>query len=156
MTDKERRLKLIRKMVRTECVRSQDFLLERLEQEGLSVTQATLSRDMKILEVAKVADGKNGYYYTLPEDSNRLDYRTGFIKDLQRGLMSIAWSAQMAVIRTRVGQASSVALAMDNLEIEGILGTIAGDDTVMLVASESGSRDAITGQLLKFAPDMIS
>lgn len=155
MNGKASRLQTIRQVIKTECVRSQEYLLDKLIQKGYSITQATLSRDLKILEVAKISDGKNGYYYTLPEDSNRIDYRTGFVNDLQRGLMTIAFSGKMAVARTRIGHANSIALALDNLEIESILGTIAGDDTVLIILSESAIKEQFINELKVLVPGVI-
>ena len=71
MKDRLTRLKSIRKLIKNHKIESQESLLAHLQKEGYEVTQATLSRDLKLLKVAKTADSNNGYVYTLPGDDER-------------------------------------------------------------------------------------
>ena len=71
MKERLTRLKTIRKLIKNYRIESQDSLLAYLEKEGFEVTQATLSRDLKLLKVGKIADGNTGYVYTLPGDDER-------------------------------------------------------------------------------------
>jgi transcriptional regulator of arginine metabolism len=139
-TVKERlaRLKAIKKLIKTYRIESQDDLLGYLKKDSFSVTQATLSRDLKLLKVGKISDGNVGYYYTLPGDEERKESEKSYIQDFLRGYISIDWSGQMVVIRTFSGHSDSVALAIDNLGIEDILGTIAGRDNTVFVALREG------------------
>jgi transcriptional regulator of arginine metabolism len=130
------RLKVVKKIIKNNRIDSQETLLGFLEKEGYSVTQATLSRDLKLLRVGKIADGHSGYYYTLPGDEERRESEKTYLQDFLRGYVSIDFSGNIAVIRTLTGHADSVAIALDNLMFEGVIGTVAGDDTVIAVLAE--------------------
>jgi transcriptional regulator of arginine metabolism len=142
------RLKAIKKLIKTYRIESQDELLGYLKKDGFTVTQATLSRDLKLLKVGKVSDGNNGYYYTLPGDEERKESEKSFIQDFIRGYISIDYSGSLVVIKTFSGHSDSVALAVDNLGLEDILGTISGRDNVVFVAL----REGYTGE--NFIEDM--
>ncbi|MEM5946941.1 ArgR family transcriptional regulator [Spirochaetia bacterium 38H-sp] len=146
MKIREDRLKLIRQIIKTSRVRSQEELLERLESYGYSITQATLSRDLKLLKVGKMAEGDSGYYYILPGD-DETELANNFVQDFVRGFKGIDFSANIAVIRTLPGHANSVALALDTFELEHILGTVVGDDTVIVVLREGASPEAFLSEL---------
>jgi transcriptional regulator of arginine metabolism len=107
------------------------------------VTQATLSRDLRHLRVVKVSDGSEGYYYTFLETETGKGSDQTLIQDFLRGFLSIAFSGNFGLIKTLPGHAPSVAAAIDNLGIEEILGTLAGDDTILLVPRDGVERYAI-------------
>ena len=136
MKERFERLKVVKKIIKNNRIDSQETLLGFLEKEGYSVTQATLSRDLKLLRVGKIADGHSGYYYTLPGDEERRESEKTYLQDFLRGYVSIDFSGNIAVIRTLTGHADSVAIALDNLMFEGVIGTVAGDDTVIAVLAE--------------------
>jgi transcriptional regulator of arginine metabolism len=136
------RLKAIRKLIKTYRIESQETLLGHLQKEGFVVTQATLSRDLKLLKVGKISDGHNGYVYSLPGDDDRQETERTFVQDFLRGYISIDWSLNMVVIKTYSGHSDSVALAVDNLALDEVLGTIAGRDNTVFVCL----RDGITGE----------
>jgi transcriptional regulator of arginine metabolism len=136
------RLKAIRKLIKTYRIESQETLLGHLQKEGFVVTQATLSRDLKLLKVGKISDGHNGYVYSLPGDDDRQETERTFVQDFLRGYISIDWSLNMVVIRTYSGHSDSVALAVDNLALDEVLGTIAGRDNTVFVCL----REGITGE----------
>lgn len=142
------RLKVVKKIIKNNRIDSQETLLGFLEKEGYSVTQATLSRDLKLLRVGKIADGHSGYYYTLPGDEERRESEKTYLQDFLRGYVSSDFSGNIAVIRTLTGHADSVAIALDNLMFEGVIGTVAGDDTVIAVLAEGiSSQDFL--QIMK-------
>jgi transcriptional regulator of arginine metabolism len=134
------RLKTVRKVIRTYRIESQEALLGHLEKEGFVVTQATLSRDLKLLKVGKISDGPNGYVYSLPGDDERQEAERAYIHDFLRGYVSIEWSGSIVVIKTYSGHSDSVALAVDNLGLDDVLGTIAGRDNTVFVALREGIR----------------
>ena len=140
MKDRSLRLKAIQNIVRTNRIRSQEDLLGHMQKLGYHVTQATLSRDLKILKVGKMSEGSDGYYYTLPSDEDRRGLESNYVQDFQRGYISLEFSSNLAVVRTLSGHANSVALALDNLGLDDILGTVAGDDTVIAVLREGIDR----------------
>jgi transcriptional regulator of arginine metabolism len=135
------RLKAIRKLIQTCRIESQEILLGHLQKEGFIVTQATLSRDLKLLKMGKVSDGRSGYIYTLPGDDERRETERAYINDFLRGYISIDWSGNIVVIKTYSGHSDSVALAVDTLGLDDVLGTIAGRDNTVFVAL----REGITG-----------
>ena len=156
MNDKASRLQIIRNIIRTQKIQSQEQLLQIILDKGLTVTQATLSRDLKNLQIAKIPNSENSYCYSLPTERGNSDYTQGFINDIQRGIISIAFSGNMGVIKTRIGHANSVALALDSIGFDSILGTIAGDDTLFIVLNEKHSKTELVGQLIKIAPEMVT
>lgn len=140
MRERASRLRAIKKVIKSERIDNQEALLARLIAEGFSVTQATLSRDLKLLGVGKVPDGGGGYVYALPEEDRLRETTKSLGDDVVRGWISIDFSANIAVIRTLQGHANSVAYALDRTELPEILGTVAGDDTVIAVMREGVSR----------------
>jgi transcriptional regulator of arginine metabolism len=155
------RLKAIKKIIRSYRIESQESLLEHLDKEGYSVTQATLSRDLKLLRVGKISDGWSGYYYALPgegerqpeTDESRAAEKT-YAQDLLRGYVAIDFSGNLAVMKTLSGHANSVAFALDNLAVDGIVGTIAGDDTILIVLAEGVSHDDLIESLREKVPEL--
>lgn len=135
----------------------QDEVLKALEKEGYKVTQATLSRDMKQLKVAKATSLSGKYFYVLP---NEMMYKrvsspkTAAEMLLTSGFMSINFSGNMGVIRTRPGYASSLAYNIDNSGIPLILGTIAGDDTIFIVIKDGVRHGDIVAELRNVIPDI--
>jgi len=141
LKERTTRLKSIRKLIKNNRIKSQEELLGLLNSEGFEVTQATLSRDLKLLKVGKLSDGHAGYVYTLPGDDERSEDESLFIQDFMRGYVSIEWNATTVVIKTFSGQANSVANALDNLNMDEILGTVAGDNCIF-----ASLRQGITGE----------
>ena len=137
---------MIRRLIKNERVESQEHLLGRLEREGYSLTQATLSRDLKLLKVGKVSDG-SGSFYTLPDDEAHKESIKNYVRDVRRGWISIDFSGNIAVVSTLAGHANSVAFAMDRMELPEILGSVAGDDTVILVIREGIRREDVKNSL---------
>ena len=154
MKFRETRLKKIRKLVKENRIESQEILLDALVSEGISVTQATLSRDLKYLKVGKISDGQSGYFYTLPGEESAPDTIKAYLQDLERGFLSIDFSGDnIALIKTVAGHASSVAAALDKLDFSQILGTVAGDDTIIIVLKEDSNRESLVNRLRSVMPN---
>lgn len=135
----------------------QDEVLKALEKEGYKVTQATLSRDMKQLKVAKATSLSGRYFYVLPNETmyKRVSSpKTAAEMLLTSGFMSINFSGNMGVIKTRPGYASSLAYNIDNSGIPIILGTIAGDDTIFIVIKDGVRHGDIVAELRNVIPDI--
>lgn len=135
----------------------QDEVLKALEKEGYKVTQATLSRDMKQLKVAKATSLSGKYFYVLPNETmyKRVSSpKTAAEMLLTSGFMPINFSGNMGVIRTRPGYASSLAYNIDNSGIPLILGTIAGDDTIFIVIKDGVRHGDIVAELRNVIPDI--
>lgn len=125
---------------------SQDEVLKALKKEGFTLTQATLSRDMKQLKVAKAASMNGKYVYVLPNETMyRRVTRPMEASEMlvTPGFVSLNFSGNMGVIRTRPGYASSIAYNIDNSGMDEILGTIAGDDTIFIVIKEGCSYQQV-------------
>lgn len=107
-----------------------------LQNEGFEVTQATLSRDMKLLKVAKISDGKGNYIYAIHNDDHNFESEKIYVQDFLRGYISIDFSGNMLVIKTLPGHANTVCNAIDNLGLDDILGTVAGENCMFGVLRE--------------------
>ena len=153
MKERSSRLKTIKRIIRNHKINSQEKLLGFLREEGYHVTQATLSRDLKLLKVGKQSEGTGGYFYTLPSEEERREAERNYVLDFQRGYVSLEFSGTIAVVRTLNGHADSVAIALDNMGIAEILGTVAGNDTVLVVVREGVTRDGFIDILQERVPD---
>ena len=151
MKSKNSRLDAIKIIISSKEVGSQEELLQELAKEGFRLTQATLSRDLKQLKVAKAASMNGNYVYVLP---NNTMYKRMTEMLMHNGFISIEFSANLAVIKTRPGYASSLAYDIDNRNFDEILGTIAGDDTIMLVIREGCTRAGVKNALSLIIPNI--
>ena len=150
MKAKGERLDALKMLISSQELGSQEEVLQMLRQEGYDITQATLSRDLKQLKVAKAASMSRKYVYVLPNETmyRRIHKPMSAQEMMQtQGFLSIHFSGNMAVIKTRPGYASSIAYNIDNSEIPQILGTIAGDDTIFLVIKQGVTEEEIRQEI---------
>jgi transcriptional regulator of arginine metabolism len=157
MKVKNDRLEALRLIISSQELGSQDELLAALKKEGFQLTQATLSRDLKQLKVAKAASMNGNYMYVLPNETMYKRVNTpNSIREMMKapGFLSINFSENMGVIKTRPGYASSIAWNIDNSNIPYILGTIAGDDTIFIVIKEGISYQEVVDALSEFVPEI--
>lgn len=152
MKNKQTRLKNIKDLIRSNRIQSQEMLSNLLKNKGIVVTQATLSRDLKMLKVGKIYEGDSGYYYVLPEKGSGDDKYQIYIQDFKRGFRSIDFSNNIAVIRTTVGYAETVGMSLDNLELPEVLGSVAGEDTVFVVMREGVGKEQFLSSLRNKVP----
>lgn len=131
MKSRDDRLKAVKRALTQHGVSNQESLLSLLTEEGFEVTQATLSRDLKALRVGKVSAPDGSYVYALPDGDDRS--RDDLIRDFQRGYLSMEATGSLVVLKTLPGHAQATAWALDNLDVAPILGTVAGDDTVLVI-----------------------
>ncbi len=151
MNQKTQRLSIIRKIIRSEFISSQEELIARLEECGVVVTQSTLSRDLRFMNVAKVPHKERGYIYVLPNTAHSDLVVSTNITD---NIVDIAFSGNMCVITTKPGYASAVSVPIDSRGIPEVLGTIAGDNTILLVLREGFDRDALMDALCELFPSI--
>ena len=151
MNQKTQRLSIIRKIIRTEFISSQEELIARLEECGVQITQSTLSRDLKFMHVAKVPHKEKGYIYVLP---NNMRSDVSISTNVTDNITDIAFSGNMCVITTKPGYASAVSVPIDNKGINEILGTIAGDNTILLILREGFDMDSLLHQLYMLFPSL--
>jgi transcriptional regulator of arginine metabolism len=133
MSSKRERQTAILEVIREHRVGSQEALRERLLDRGIEVTQATVSRDVRDLRLVKAPDAEGAAHYTLPEEWENTP-------PLERLLPTLYQSAEgtrnLLIVRTMTGGAQAVALAIDWEEWPEILGTIAGDDTILIICRQ--------------------
>ncbi|MGF7140475.1 arginine repressor [Roseimarinus sediminis] len=145
----------IRNIVASNKVTGQEQLLMLLKHEGFEMTQATLSRDLKALKVSKSPDPQGGYTYVLPRESVPASNNAGpGVNYLADGFLSIDFSGNMAVIKTKPAYASSIAAVIDDTRPFEVLGTIAGDDTIFLVLREGVEKSDVFQFLVRAMPNL--
>lgn len=151
MNTKTQRLSIIRKIIRSEYISSQEDLIARLEECGVQVTQSTLSRDLKFMQVAKVPHKEKGYVYVLP-NSTISDHQIS--TNITDNIIQVAFSGNICVITTKPGYASAISVPIDSKGIPEILGSIAGDNNIILVLREDFSKSKLMAELTMLFPSI--
>ncbi len=150
MTNKQVRQKAVRELVSTHAVGSQEELRLLLNARGVDVTQATLSRDIHDLGLARIS-GESGVRYVVPESLSEDDDKP-LLKSLLPQLFSrISGVGELIVLHTVRSGAQPIAEAIDQEGFAEVLGTIAGDDTILIVTRSAEARVALTERLLALA-----
>lgn len=156
MKDKINRLQLIKDLIRNNKIGSQEELLRLLQKNNFDLTQATLSRDLKQLKVAKMPDREGGYVYLIPEDAtisgqnwNKTTTNTNFAAN---GFQSLDFCGVFAVIKTKPGYSGGIAAEIDQKASSDVLGTIAGDDTILIIPREHVTRAELIHLLSEILP----
>ena len=150
MKIKNSRMEALKMLISSQELCSQEEVLQALEKEGFKLTQATLSRDLKQLKVAKAASMNGKYVYVLPNDT--MYKRVTTPKSAREmmlisGFLSIHFTGNIGVIKTRPGYASSIAYNIDSGDMPDILGTIAGDDTIFIAIKEGVRQEQVIEEL---------
>lgn len=158
-TSRAARQQRIVEILRSTSVRSQTELLDVLASDGIEVTQATLSRDLVDVGAERVRVGKALVYAVpgeggdrtvrpAPDDEERVSRLQARCQEL---LVSAEHSANLVILRTPPGAANFLASALDHTVLEGVLGTIAGDDTIMVVTDGARRSREVVDRLMSFA-----
>lgn len=119
---------------------------------GYDTTQATLSRDLRELKVGKIHDAHFGSIYFIPDEVRMLDGET---RVPLQGVVTFQFSGNMAVLKTLPGFANSVAVKIDENEISEIIGTIAGNDTILIIFADGLSRDKAQAVVQQHFPELL-
>lgn len=147
---KNRRQSAILEVVEQEAVRSQEQLRQRLAQRGFEVTQATLSRDIKELGLMKRS--ADGAYQAAGELSAPPRTTMGTLgRALAEYLVNIEPVQQLVVLKTGAGQAQLLGLAIDRARMEEVVGTLAGDDTILIIARDAKNAQQVVKKLRDLA-----
>jgi transcriptional regulator of arginine metabolism len=157
MKNKNTRLEVMKMIISSQEISSQEELRQEMDKAGFSLTQATMSRDLRLLKVAKTINGNGKYVYVLPEQPAYRKVSEGQFTAaaLQRqGALSVKFSGNIAVIHTLPGHAGAIAYDIDNKRFKEILGTIAGDDTIFVVMTEETDRGVLLKRLAQVLPGM--
>ena len=146
---KPRRHAVILELVREHRIPSQETLRERLAQRGIEVAQATLSRDIRELGLVKVPDEDGGSLYTLPAGvTDPMPTLARLLPSLYLGSDGVG---NLLVVKTLVGGAQPIAVGLDWEEWPEVVGTIAGDDTVLVILRDGGHRDVVVRRIEELA-----
>jgi len=136
---KENRLQIITYIINNEVIRNQDDLIKSLAEKGIYVTQATLSRDIKALRIVKKHDKNSLYVYAMPD--------TTAPETNEPNTLKVEFSGNLAIIKTLPGYAMAIAFEIDKNNHCEIAGTIAGDDTILIIPREGYSREQVASTL---------
>lgn len=138
----------IREIITNNDIETQDELVDELKNAGVNVTQATVSRDIKELHLVKVPLLDGRYKYSLPADQ-----RFNPLQKLKRNLMDafvkIDSAGHLLVMKTLPGNANAIAALIDNLDWEEILGTVSGDDTILIICKTIDDTELISNRFLE-------
>ena len=135
---KTQRRRTILKLIRSYAIKSQKELRELLEDDGLVVNQGTLSRDLRDLGVVKGPGG-----YALPGSGTSIPPANGLGQAIRQWLIEAIPVQNQVLLKTPMGGASPLALAIDGAELDSVLGTIAGDDTVLVICQSAGKSKTL-------------
>ena len=147
---KKKRQTEILDIISREAIETQEELSERLRELGFDVTQATVSRDIRDLNLIKIPAGDGRMRYAASAGRNQ-SYSEKYARVLKEGTESISTATHLLVIKTVSGMAMAVAAALDELSLPEIVGSIAGDDTIFCAVRSKNDADAV----LKKIKDML-
>lgn len=143
---KTNRQKKILEIIQSSNVETQDDLIMALSKEGFHVTQATVSRDIRELQLTKVLTSKGVYRYVAPKIETR-PVGSGFNSALADSIIRVEYAMNLVVIHTYPGLANAVATGIDRLSIADALGCVAGDDTIFVATKSEQSARSISEKL---------
>ncbi|HEX2985950.1 MAG TPA: arginine repressor [Caproiciproducens sp.] len=145
---KTRRHSKILELINQYTIDTQEELLRRLRQDGFDVTQATVSRDIKELRLVKTLSGDGKYRYTVGKDSGK-DYSAKFYRLLSDSAVSISCAGNLVVMKCLTGMAQAVCASMDSMHWDGVVGTLAGDDTIFVACKSDLEAERLVAELKK-------
>ena len=137
------------KIIQSMEIETQDQLLEVLRARGFSTTQATISRDIKDLRMVKELTASGGYRYAMSDRKSSSASDTRLRNIFKEGVVSAEVAQNIVVVRTMPGLASAACSALDGMEIEGMVGSLAGDDTGILIMRDNVSAQQFVGEIHK-------
>lgn len=144
MISRQNRLRTITSLLNAQVITSQEQLIEALQMQGFEITQATLSRDLRELRAEKKVLPGGGVKYVIPANPQIQKRVLGMDSDvINLSIRSIDFCGQFAVIKTKPGYANAVAYDIDERGSHLLLGTIAGDDTILIIPREATTRDQL-------------
>ena len=148
---KENRLETILQIISEKVILTQDELQAELKSRGFDVTQSTISRDIKRLRLVKGHDAKGNYRYISSERAGDTGYDISYYRDMfSKSVISVEHSLNDIVIKCYNGLASSVCVAVDSVFSGRMLGTIAGDDTIFIIARSAEDAKSLANELKTF------
>lgn len=144
---KEQRQALILEIIQNQEIETQEQLLNELQKSGIGCTQATISRDIKELHLVKELASNGSYKYSVSRQSRKSDLSDRLQTIFREGVTSFDYAQNLVVLKTMPGLANAAAAAMDRMELPAMVGSIAGDDTVMLIMRTTQDAERFCGEL---------
>ena len=142
----ERQTQLLQ-IISEESIETQEQLLARLQERGISSTQATISRDIKQMHLIKEPVGRGVYKYAVSGNRTKLNFAEKLRTIFRESITSIACAQNIVVIKTMPGLASAACSALDNMDITYMVGSLAGDDTAFLLMQDAESAAAFCEEI---------
>lgn len=147
---KQKRQLAILELIEKEEISTQEELTDKLRKMGFKVTQATVSRDIKELKLIKAHSDKKGNKYSQVANEvskSNSESNAKLYTIIEEAVVSVDYANNIVIIRTIQGMAQGVAYAIDNLHQDGVMGTIAGDDTIMIVTKTENSAKKLVNKI---------
>lgn len=144
---KTQRHRKIIEIIENKAIETQEELADELKKMGVNVTQATVSRDIKELRLVKITTGNNLYRYAVPGEQLLGGGQVKNRRIFRDSVVHMDYSENIIIVKTTPGAAQPVALLIDNEDLTEVIGTVAGDDTVLVVVKP---KEAVTDVLLHF------
>ena len=144
---KNLRQEKILELIKDNIIDRQEVLQAKLNENGFKVTQATVSRDIRELGIIK-SDGDDGVYkYRIVKEKEVPEINGKFALILKQAVSKVDYANNLIVVKTYTGMGSAAGAAIDALDLDGILGTLAGDDTLLIIAHDNISAESVTKKL---------
>ena len=144
---KNNRQAMILEIISQENIETQEQLLARLQERGISSTQATISRDIKQMHLIKQPAGQGVYKYAVSDNRNRLNFAEKLRTIFRESITSIDSAANIVVIKTMPGLASAACSALDNMDLPYMVGSLAGDDTAFLLMRDTEAAETFCREI---------
>ena len=144
---KNSRQNMILEIISQENIETQEQLLNRLQERGITSTQATISRDIKQMHLIKEPVGQGVYKYAVSGNRTKLNFAEKLRTIFRESITSIDYAQNIVVIKTMPGLASAACSALDNMELSYMVGSLAGDDTAFLLMRDEASAVSFCEEL---------
>lgn len=144
---KEQRQKMILDIIQHQPIETQEQLLNTLKERGVQCTQATISRDIKELHLVKEMSARGCYCYAVSQQSRTGSHSDRLQTIFRQGVTSFDCAQNLVVLKTMPGLANAAAAAVDGMELPAVVGTLAGDDTVLMIMRTTQDAEEFCGTL---------
>ena len=152
MGQKSKRLNLIKRIISEELIGSQEDLIKKLAECGVRATQSTLSRDFKEINISKMPHPDKGYIYVLSEKLGAEIVAN--VANIGEAVVDIKFSHNIAVLATKSGYESAISVIIDSRKIKDILGSVAGDNNIILILREGATHEDVAAQIHQMFPNL--
>ena len=146
---KKERHQLLRELVQQEVIQKQEDFVDILQKRGIDITQATISRDIKELQLIKVPAQEGGYQYNLPSEMN-YNISKKLARLMKDAFVSIDTQKEFVLIKTLPGNAFALATLIETAKYQEVFGCISGDDTVLIICRDEDSAERFQRRIISF------